>query len=68
MQQERGLSFEQIQTAIQQGKLIDIIPDPKDDYKHQQLLVIDVEGYIVLVPFVEDETKVFLKTAFKSRK
>ena len=32
------------------------------------LLIIDIEGYIVLVPFVEDEEKIFLKTAFKSRK
>ncbi len=68
LQQERGLSFEQIQTAIEQGKLIDIIPHPREEYKHQQLLVIDIEGYIVLVPYVEDERKVFLKTAFKSRK
>lgn len=68
LQYERGLSFEQIQTAIEQGKFIDIIPHPKVEYTHQQLLVIDIEGYVVLVPYVEDEKKIFLKTAFKSRK
>lgn len=68
LKEERDLSFEQILIAIEHDKLIDIIPHPKIEYQHQQLLVIDIEGYIVLVPFVEDEEKIFLKTVFKSRK
>ncbi|MFO1258855.1 MAG: toxin [Gammaproteobacteria bacterium] len=68
LQRERDLSFEQIQIAIEQGALIDIIQNPNIDYKHQDILIMDIDGYIVLVPFVEDEEKIFLKTAFKSRK
>ncbi len=68
LQKERDLSFEQIQIAIEQGHVVDIIHHPKTGYDHQQLLIIDIEGYIVLVPFVEDDEKIFLKTAFKSRK
>lgn len=65
---ERNLSFEQIQVAIAQGKLIDIIPHPKIKFSHQQILIVDIDGYVVLVPFVEDDEKIFLKTAYKSRK
>lgn len=68
LQKDRGLSFEQIQIAIEQDKLIDIIQHPKVGYENQRILIIDIEGYIVLAPFVEDEEKIFLKTAFKSRK
>lgn len=65
---ERQLSFEQVQLAIESGSLIDVIHHPQKKYKNQRIFVIDIDGYVVLVPFVEDDEKVFLKTAFKSRK
>lgn len=68
LQEERGLSFEAIVIALEQGKLIDIVPNPSSNHKHQNVLVVEVDEYLVLVPFVEDEEKLFLKTAFRSRK
>lgn len=68
LRRERGLSFEKIQIAIEQNKLIDIIQHPRPGYENQKILIIEIENYIVLVPFVEDDEKIFLKTAFKSRK
>ena len=32
------------------------------------VFVVEIDDYLVLVPFVEDEEKIFLKTAFRSRK
>jgi hypothetical protein len=68
LQVERKISFEAIVIAIEQGKLIDIIPNPSQQHIHQNVIVIDIDDYLVLVPFVEDEEKIFLKTAFRSRK
>ena len=68
LKKERNLSFEQIQVAIEQDGLIDIIQHPRNKYEHQQIMIINIEDYLVLVPFVEDNEKIFLKTAFKSRK
>lgn len=68
LQTERGLSFEAIVVAIEQGKLIDIVPNPSNNHAHQNVLVVEIEDYLILVPFVEDEEKIFLKTAFRSRK
>ena len=68
LQVERNLSFEAIVVAIEQGKLIDIVPNPSSYHAHQNVLVVEIDNYLVLVPFVEDEEKIFLKTAFKSRK
>ena len=35
---------------------------------NQRVFVVDVEGYAYVVPFVEDEVEVFLKTIIPSRK
>lgn len=68
LQKEQDLSFEAIVVAIEEGKLIDIVPNPSSHYPHQNVLVVEIDDYLVLVPFVEDNEKIFLKPAFKSRK
>lgn len=68
LQEERDLSFEAIVVALEQGKLIDIVPNLSGHYSHQNVLVVEIDDYLILVPFIEDEEKIFLKTAFKSRK
>ena len=65
---QRELSFEAIAVAIEEGKVLDILPHPHPQYKHQYIFVLDIQDYIVYVPFVEDEEKIFLKTAFHNRK
>jgi hypothetical protein len=42
-------------------------PNP-DRYAGQRILVVRREDYVYLVPFVEDEDTVFLKTIIPSRK
>ena len=37
-------------------------------YSGQQVFVVNVDGYVYLVPFVEDAQAVFLKTIIPSRK
>ena len=58
---ERRISFEMISKSIEDGGLLDIIDHPK-------LLVVKIRDYTVLVPFIESEDYVFLKTAYTSRK
>jgi len=67
---ERGVSFEKIIAALDDGRLLDIIEHHnKDKYSHQRIYVIDLNGYVYLVPYVKkDEHTVFLKTIFPSRK
>lgn len=36
-------------------------------YEHQKVYFVNVNNYIYKVPYVEDEEKIFLKTAFPSR-
>ena len=66
---ERGIGFEEVLVAMSDGKLLDIIPHPNQrQYPDQYMYVIMIDEYVYLVPFVEDEEKIFLKTIFPSRK
>ncbi len=66
---KRGISFEEIVFHIERGDVLDLMEHPNQErYPEQRMFVIDVEGYAYLVPFVEDEREVFLKTIIPSRK
>ena len=69
LKKERGISFEQIVFWIMNEGLIDTIThyNPKR-YPNQRIFIVNIDDYIYLVPFVEDERTVFLKTAIPSRK
>ena len=66
---ERGISFEDIVFYLQQGALLDDIEHPNGDkYPDQCVFVIDIDGYVHLVPYVENQNEIFLKTVIPSRK
>lgn len=65
----RGVSFYDIQAAIEEGNLLDIIPHPNQkQYPGQKILVVSIDNYVFLVPCIEDDEKIFLKTIYPSRK
>jgi len=54
---------------IQLGNEIEIYEHPNQErYPDQKISVVLIEGYIYLVPFVETEEEIFLKTIIPSRK
>ncbi len=69
LRQERGIGFEEIVYHIERGDLLDLLEHPnRERYGGQRIFVVAVEYYAYLVPFVESETEVFLKTIIPSRK
>lgn len=51
------------------GDLLDILEHPNQErYGGQRIFVVKVEGYVYLVPFVETEGEIILKTIIPSRK
>ncbi len=66
LKNERGLSFEEIAYLIESGNILAI--EENLSRPDQKLYVIEIDEYIVIVPFVEDENEIFLKTASPSRK
>ena len=66
---ERGISFERIVVAIENGELLDVLAHPNPSkYPRQRVLVVPCDGYVYLVPFVEESDHFFLKTIIPSRK
>ena len=66
---ERNISFEDIVVGIHIGNEVDIYDHPNQDrYPGQKVSVVIVEDYAFLVPFVENDDEVFLKTIIPSRK
>jgi hypothetical protein len=66
---ERGIGFEDVVFHIERDDLLDILEHPNPEgYAGQRIFVVQREDYLYLVPFVEDEHTVFLKTIIPSRK
>ncbi|MDJ0598206.1 MAG: DUF4258 domain-containing protein [Crocosphaera sp.] len=69
LQQQRGITFEDIINSIKKGNLLDVIKHHNPDkYPNQKIFIVKIDNYVYLVPFVENEEEVFLKTIIPSRK
>lgn len=69
LKRERGISFEEVVLNIQLGFEVDIFEHPnQEQYPNQKISVVLIEGYAYLVPYVEDDNEIFLKTIIPSRK
>ena len=66
LKHECGISFEEIAYLIESGQIIGIEENP--GRSNQKIFALEIENYAFIVPFVEDENEIFLKTAFPSRK
>lgn len=65
----RNIGFEEILFYIDHDFLVDDIKHPNSKrYPNQRIFVVDIEGYIYLVPYVESDEEIFLKTIIPSRK
>jgi len=66
---ERGISFQQIILELEADREINVVKHPNSDkYPNQQVFIVEINGYVYAVPFVEDDNHYFLKTIFPSRK
>ena len=69
LKKERDVAFEDVIFAIDNDQLIDVVEyHNKDKYNHQRVFVVEIEGDVYLVPYVEDDENIFLKTIIPSRK
>lgn len=65
---ERGICFDEVLVAVSQGALLDVVEHPnKEKYPNQRIFIVRIRGYAFLVPFVETDEEIFLKTVIPSR-
>jgi len=69
LKQNRGICFEDILFYLDNDFLIDDVEHPNQEkYADQRMMVFYINEYIYLVPYVEDEDEIYLKTIIPSRK
>ena len=66
---ERNISFEEVVSHIANGEVLDIVEHSNQTkYKGQRIFIVEINEYVWLVPFVEINDEVVLKTIIPSRK
>jgi uncharacterized DUF497 family protein len=69
LKRERGSSFEQVVLHIEQGDLLNILEHPNPQkYPDQRVLIVRLEELVYLVPCLEMEDGMVMKTIIPSRK
>ena len=69
LQTRYGIGFEAIVRALKKGHLLDNRCHPNQEkYGHQNQLVVAIQDYVYVVPYINERYYWFLKTFFPSRK
>ena len=66
---QRGLSFEMVLDKLEKKEILARKEHhDKQRYPNQFIFILELDGYVCYVPFVENEEEIFLKTIIPSRK
>jgi uncharacterized DUF497 family protein len=69
LEQTRQVCFEDVIVCIQNGGILDVIRHyNRERYPKQKMIVLNMDGYVWLVPYVKVKGVRFLKTIIPSRK
>ncbi|MCX5816844.1 MAG: BrnT family toxin [Proteobacteria bacterium] len=69
LKNNRGVCFEQVVLLMERGEVLDTIEHPNQErYPGQKIAVLMIDAYAYLVPYVEHNEEIFLKTIIPSRK
>lgn len=61
-----GIGLAECAVAIEEGRILDDLPNPARP--GQRIFVLEINDYAYVVPYVSDGNAIFLKTMFPSRK
>ena len=69
LKESRGICFEDVVFHIEKGDILADYQHPNQQkYAGQRIMVVGINNYAYLVPYVEGKDEVFLKTIIPSRK
>jgi len=69
LKENRKITFEIVSLLIETKQTLEIIKHPdQEKYPDQKIFVVEYKNYAYLIPFVENDEEVFLKTIIPSRK
>ena len=69
LKKERNVSFEEVVFLMKKGQLLDIAEHhDQEKYPRQMILIVNIYDYAYLIPFIETDNEVILKTIIPGRK
>jgi uncharacterized DUF497 family protein len=69
LKENRGVSFLHVLFHIENDDLLDVREHPnKEKHPHQKVLILKMSDYVYIVPFIQGQDSMFLKTIIPSRK
>ena len=69
LKKNRGVCFEQVVISMERVDVLDTIEHPNQNrYPGQKIATVWIDDYVYLVPYVESNEGIFLKTIIPSRK
>ena len=67
LKESRGISFEDVIFSLEKGALLDDYQHPNQQkYPGQRIMVVGINNYAYIVPYIENEDEIFLKTIIPS--
>lgn len=68
LKEEREISFQEVVDAINDNNLLANIKHPNQKkYPGQEMMIVKINNYAYVAPYVQTEEKVFFKTIYPSR-
>jgi len=64
----RGIGFEDVVKAFRDGRVLADMANPNPRFPGQGLLIVEIDDYAIVVPYISDGSQFFLKTLFPDRK
>ena len=69
LERTRHICFEDVLVSIQNGGVLDVVRHPnRERYPNQNIIVLNIDDYVWLIPYVKRNGVRFLKTIIPSRK
>ena len=69
LKEYRNICFEQVVILFEREDVLDVMEHPnQDNYPDQKIVIVNINDYAHLVPFLQDGEEIFLKTVIPSRK
>jgi uncharacterized DUF497 family protein len=69
LKKNRRVSFEQVVIFMEREEVLETIEHPSQDkYPNQKIAIVKIGDYAYLVPYMQENDEIFLKTIIPSRK
>ncbi len=69
LKKNRGVSFEQVVILMEREDVLETVEHPNQNkYPGQKIATVRIDNYAYLVPYVQENDEIFLKTIIPSRK